>query len=401
MVVGSDGNSLVPPRGVPLQLATRGGFGFLKIRGLGRHGTLLCTLWGISCITDELEVPYGAALQRDIQGNFCNLPSLSVVLKMITEIYPHLFLLRPARPPPMTGFTYLLRRDEGNVLFTTKASVQEDLGALDAFGGVQHLLLGDRHHALPATAKLAKRFGTVLSASTIEAEVLETKGIEIGRQFEYRRQTLATDLELLPTPGHTRGAFSYLWTRGTRRFLFIGDTLVPVDGDWRYRVTKPNLRAFRETLGLLRGLKFDVILSNSFAATPAAWLEVDPRARQRLFDAVELDLPTLAGQQLLAENLFVAFNSEIVGDTQSPDRRVRCFNRFKEIFPRVGAPILVIEGCAGCMKMGVPTMPQRSLFAFQFEYSTHNAGLGEKVRSRICPSTRISRGSAKQDTTPQ
>jgi hypothetical protein len=204
---------------------------------------------------------------------------------MITEIYPHLFLLRPARPPPKTGFTYLLRRDEGNVLFTTKASVQEDLAALDALGGVQHLLLGDRHHALPATAQLAKRFGTVLSASAIEAKVLAAQGVEIGGQFEYRRQTLATDLELLPTPGHTRGAFSYLWTSGKRRFLFIGDTLVPVEGGWRYWVTKPNLGMFRETIGFLRGIEFDVILSNSFAATPVAWLEVDSGARQRLFDA--------------------------------------------------------------------------------------------------------------------
>jgi glyoxylase-like metal-dependent hydrolase (beta-lactamase superfamily II) len=209
---------------------------------------------------------------------------------MITEIYPHLFLLRPARPPPNTGFTYLLRRDGDNVLLTTKASVQADLAEIDALGGVQHLLLGDRHHALPATAKLATRFGTVLSASAIEAKVLGAAGVEIGRQFEYRRQTFATDLELLPTPGHTRGAFSYLWTPGKRRFLFIGDTLVPVDGGWRYWVTKPNLPAFRETIGFLRGIEFDVILSNSFAATPAAWLEVDTRARHRLFDAVESDL---------------------------------------------------------------------------------------------------------------
>jgi len=210
---------------------------------------------------------------------------------MITEIYPHLFLLRPALPPPKTGFTYLLQRDEGNVLFTTKASVQIDPAALDALGGVQQLLLGDRHHALPATAQLAKRFGTVLSASAIEAKVLAADGVKIGKQFEYRRQTLAADLELLPTPGHTRGAFSYLWTPGKRRFLFIGDTLVPVEGGWRYWVTKPNLRAFRETIGLLRGIEFDVILSNSFAATPAAWLEVDIRSRRRLFDSIEAELP--------------------------------------------------------------------------------------------------------------
>jgi hypothetical protein len=100
---------------------------------------------------------------------------------VITEIYPHLFLLRPARPPSNTGFTYLVRRVEGNVLFTSKASVQEDLAALDALGGVQHLLLGDRHHALPATAQLAKRFGTVLSASAIEAKVLAPDGVEDWR----------------------------------------------------------------------------------------------------------------------------------------------------------------------------------------------------------------------------
>jgi hypothetical protein len=56
---------------------------------------------------------------------------------MITEIYPRLFLLRPARPPTKTGFTYLLRRDEGNVLFTTKAYSRVRLSRLDCLRGGQ------------------------------------------------------------------------------------------------------------------------------------------------------------------------------------------------------------------------------------------------------------------------
>jgi glyoxylase-like metal-dependent hydrolase (beta-lactamase superfamily II) len=202
---------------------------------------------------------------------------------MITELFPSLYLLRPAQPAPKTQFTYLLRRREGNILFATKYVALAHAADLDALGGVRHILLGDRHHATAKTVALAQHFDTVLTASDIEAKALATAGVAVGRRLAFERQAFAPDLEILPTPGHTRGAFSYLWTRGRRRFLFIGDTLVPIGGSWEYWVVKPNRAQMQNTVAALAAVDFDTILSNSFAAEPTAWLDVDAASRAQMF----------------------------------------------------------------------------------------------------------------------
>jgi len=202
---------------------------------------------------------------------------------VITEIFPSLFLLRAANPAAKDRFTYLLRRRDGNILLATKDDARAHAADLDALGGVQHVLLGDRHHALPATVGFARRCGTVLAASGIEAKALAASGVKVGRILEFERHAFAPDLEILPTPGHTRGALSYLWTHGGRRFLFIGDTLVPVDGGWQYWVSPRSRTLMLTTVNVLAGVKFDVILSNSFAASPTAWAEVDGTYRRKMF----------------------------------------------------------------------------------------------------------------------
>lgn len=113
------------------------------------------------------------------------------------------------------------------------------------------------------------------------------KGVTICAIVPFRRTQILPALEAIPTPGHTPGALSYLWTREGRRFLFVGDTIVPVDGEWRYWVSKANQGVMRESMRLLATLDPDVILSNSFAATPTAWIEVSPPAGAQLFAGLD------------------------------------------------------------------------------------------------------------------
>jgi hydroxyacylglutathione hydrolase len=204
---------------------------------------------------------------------------------MITEIYPSLYLLRNAMSASQSQFVYLLRHDAGVVLFGTKADLSAHYADLRALGRVTHVLLGDRHHASAYTAQLARHFDVPISASQIEASAL--KGVTIRAIVPFRRTQILPALEAIPTPGHTPGALSYLWTREGRRFLFVGDTIVPVDGEWQYWVSKANQSVMRETMRLLATLDADVILSNSFAATPAAWIEVSPPARAQLFAGLD------------------------------------------------------------------------------------------------------------------
>jgi len=211
---------------------------------------------------------------------------------MMREIYPSLFLLRPDNPSDKTQFTYFLKRPDGNILFATKADLSPFVDELNRFGGVSHILLGDRHHASPATVALAKKLGTVLSASQVEAAALRRFGVTVDAIIPCQRHQFSVDLQVVPTPGHTRGALSYLWTNQGRKFLFIGDTIVPINGAWDYWVVRPNRAEMLRTVQMLADLAFDVILSNSFAATPVAWVESDPASRQAMVAELAASLST-------------------------------------------------------------------------------------------------------------
>jgi len=192
-------------------------------------------------------------------------------------------LILPARQDSKTQLTYLIKRPAGNILFATKADITDAEPDIVASGGVSLILLGDRHQGAPVTVTMARRLGAPILVSSIEATALKKRGIEIDTPLPYQPCQLAPDLDIIPTPGHTKGAFSYLWTSGQRRFLFIGDTIVPVDGSWQYWVTAPNRPEMRRTIEKLAALRFDVILSNSFAATPTGWMEAPPHYRKAMF----------------------------------------------------------------------------------------------------------------------
>ncbi len=204
---------------------------------------------------------------------------------MITEIYPSLYLLRDELPVAQSQWVYLLRHDEGVALFGTKADLAMHYADLRALGRITHVLLGDRHHVSAYTAQLAGHFEVPISASQTEASAL--KGVKVGAIVPFRRMQILPTLEAIPTPGHTPGALSYLWTHEGRRFLFVGDTIVPVAGEWQYWVSKANRSIMRQSMRLLATLDADVILSNSFAATPSAWIEVNPSARDQLFAGLD------------------------------------------------------------------------------------------------------------------
>ena len=199
------------------------------------------------------------------------------------EIYPSLFLLLPARQEPKTQLTYLIKRPARNILFATKADIRDSEPDIAAAGGVSLVLLGDRHQASPQTVTMARRLGAPITASSTEAGVLKKLGIEIDTSLPYQPCQLTPDLEIIPTPGHTKGAFSYLWTSNKRRFLFVGDTIVPVNGSWQYWVSPTSRAEMRRTIEKLSALHFDVILSNFFAATPTGWMEAPPKFRKAMF----------------------------------------------------------------------------------------------------------------------
>ena len=69
------------------------------------------------------------------------------------------------------------------------------------------------------------------------------------------------DFEVIPTPGHTAGATTFLWRSGRHRFLFTGDTIYLREGEWATAVLGSSDRdAYIESLELIRELDFDVLV---------------------------------------------------------------------------------------------------------------------------------------------
>lgn len=202
------------------------------------------------------------------------------------EVLPNLFLLRDEQTVAPTPFTFLAIRREGNILFGTKADMSAYRPMIEAKGGVSMILLGDRHHVGPSLAAHALTFGTPLTCSDVEAVPLRKAGYEIGLPLRLERQMLAADIEAIPTPGHTPGAFSYLWQANGDRILFIGDTLVPVDGHWQYWVSKAGREKMVASMRALGDVDFNVIVTNSFACTGNPVVKVKSSERRRILDTV-------------------------------------------------------------------------------------------------------------------
>jgi glyoxylase-like metal-dependent hydrolase (beta-lactamase superfamily II) len=101
------------------------------------------------------------------------------------------------------------------------------------------------------------------------------------------RQVLDGDFEVIPTPGHTPGATCFLWDTGEHRYLFSGDTINFPGGEWIAEVLDSSDRdRYLESLELMRGLDFDVIVPSVSAAGQPFYDLVDREQAQDRIDAI-------------------------------------------------------------------------------------------------------------------
>jgi hypothetical protein len=170
---------------------------------------------------------------------------------------------------------FLLQRSHGNVLVYGAPGL--DSGAIEELGGISRHYLNHRHEAAFASE-------TVTAPLFVhEHERASVAGRLHVRGTFSRRHMLDDDFEVIPTPGHTRGATAFLWDSGGHRFLFTGDTIYLNDGEWVAAVLDSSDRGpYIESLDLIRELEFDVLVP--WAATGglpyhAATDGVDARCR--------------------------------------------------------------------------------------------------------------------------
>ena len=130
------------------------------------------------------------------------------------------------------AFSYLIRRDSGNVLIDSPRFVGPIVKNINAIGGVRRMLLTHQDDVADHE-KFAERFGCdrVLHRDDVRSRTAMIEIQPTGRE----PIEIEHDLLMIPTPGHTRGHAVFLYQN---RFLFTGDHLA-----WNERTN--HLYAFR------------------------------------------------------------------------------------------------------------------------------------------------------------
>jgi glyoxylase-like metal-dependent hydrolase (beta-lactamase superfamily II) len=117
------------------------------------------------------------------------------------------------------------------------------------------------------------------------AEVAAT--LQIAGTFA-QREMIGEDLEVIPTPGHTAGTTTYLWSSGVHRFLFTGDFIWIEKGEWKAVVLDQSLRTdYLNSLELVRELNFDVLVPwGTTEGDPSVGLLSGELDKRRRIDAI-------------------------------------------------------------------------------------------------------------------
>jgi hypothetical protein len=161
--------------------------------------------------------------------------------------------------PSLHVRSFLLQRDAGNLLVYGARTLEHDARAIDEVGGISRQYLNHRHEASRSSDWVAETFGAPLHVHETDAASV-SKTSAVGATFA-SRHVVDDDFEVIPTPGHTRGATAYLWDLGRHRLLFTGDTIYLRDGEWVAAVLEFSDRErYIESLELIRGLEFDVLV---------------------------------------------------------------------------------------------------------------------------------------------
>jgi glyoxylase-like metal-dependent hydrolase (beta-lactamase superfamily II) len=100
------------------------------------------------------------------------------------------------------------------------------------------------------------------------------------------RHILGDDFEVIPTPGHTSGATTFLWDTGDHRVLFTGDSIEQEGDEWVAVPFAASAHDYAESLELIRGLKIDVIAPWAATLDGSFYALTDERDARRRIDEI-------------------------------------------------------------------------------------------------------------------
>src|SRR3954447_19014803 len=176
---------------------------------------------------------------------------------------------------------FMLERYPGNLLLYGGGTPLADVQEIEEHGGVVRRYLNHRHE----TAFGCGRIRAPLVVHAAEREAVE-RTCDVAAAFSKRHRP-ADDLEVIPTPGHTSGATSFLWDSGEHRLLFTGDTVYLRDGEWRAALLGSSDRsAYATSPELMRDLDFDVLVPRAATRGDDAYAVVSNAEARRRIDGI-------------------------------------------------------------------------------------------------------------------
>jgi glyoxylase-like metal-dependent hydrolase (beta-lactamase superfamily II) len=181
--------------------------------------------------------------------------------------------------PTLEVRAFVLQRPQGNIAIYSTSGLADDAALRDAGGATRHYL-NHWHESMFAP----ERPVAPLFVHSSDSEDVESMPV---RATFSRRHLLDDDFEVIPVPGHTPGATAYLWDSGSARLLFTGDTIFLRRGEWRAAVLDSSDRdAYLESLELIRGLDFDVLVPWAVGRGEESYAFSDAADRRRRIDAL-------------------------------------------------------------------------------------------------------------------
>lgn len=206
-------------------------------------------------------------------------------LARMEEVLPGLHASAPETlsfVPEIEIRAFLLERERGNVLVYSVPDLESQAEEIEGLGGISRQYLNHWHEAMFASDWVdAPLFVHERERAGVEREKHDVRGTFSRRHF------LDDDLEVIPIPGHTPGATAYLWDSGERRLLFTGDTVYLRDGEWVAGLLDSSDREpFVESLELIRGLEFDVLVPWGAARGGPYTAATDTADASRRIDAI-------------------------------------------------------------------------------------------------------------------
>jgi len=183
--------------------------------------------------------------------------------------------------PSLEIRSFLVRRDLGNLLIYSTTGLAAEADAIEALGGISRHYLNHRHEAIFAS----DRIQAPLFVHRNERRSV-SRSHHVRATFS-KRHLLDDDFEVIPAPGHTSGATTYLWDSGEHRMLFTGDTIYLNEGDWVAAVLESSDRAlYVESLELIRELDFDLLVPWAATAGAPYFAHTDAQDARRRIDSI-------------------------------------------------------------------------------------------------------------------